>query len=1097
MRSRALALTVVALTMTVLLSPMQEMVSAQSGSGIVISEYRFRGPAGINDEFVEIFNAGSADVNIGGWMLRSSNNNIPPLLLTRATVPAGTVIPAGCFYLFTNSLTGGFSGGVTPDRTFNVQFGDDGGVAITTTSPSVIVDQAGHGSVTNTTPLPYFEGTRLPGLTTNENRSFERLPGGALGHADTNNNAVDFHVITPSTPRNSSTSSCLDTAYLPHQIQGAGAASPFAAGTTVTVRGVVTGRKSDGFFVQTDPSKQDADPNTSEGLFVFTAGAPPASAMVGHLVNVRGAVAELVPASDPGSAPLTSLQAIVAVTDLGVGTMPAAYVLTTTELSDAGALDQLERFEGMRVTAPSLLAVSGTGGTRDEANASSTSDGAFFAVLTDYARTFRGPGVEAGYPVLPCAIGPCNIPLFDGNPERVRVDSDGLEGLPAVDLSTGAVVTDVTGPLDFASRAYTILAESPLTVTGGMLPAGVPAAASDQFTIASFNLDRFYDANDDPGNDVVLTEAAYQTRLAKASQTIRTVMNTPDIIGVQGVENVGVLLALANRVDADAAAAGEAAPQYAPSLFEGVDPDGLDVGFLVKQGGGRVSVVGLEQVGADATYLDPTDGLEHLTHDRPPVVLQALVTGPATSLPQQVTVIVNHLRSLSDVEQPTTAGQSARAKRQAQADFLAGHIQWRQSNAPAEAIVSLGDYNAYQFNDGYVDSVGTVRGNPAPPDQVATEAFDLVSPDLVDLGASLDPSERYSFVSRGNAQTFDHVLVSAGFASQFVSVAHARVNADFPDAWREDATTPARLSDRDPVVTYFTFPPDVDAPVFGDAPDQVAEATGPDGALVNFAVPTAEDNLDPSVEVVCTPASGSAFALGSTGVTCSAHDAAGNESSVAFSVTVVDTTDPLLLLPANATYAMTSPAGRVVNFNVTASDAVTTSPAVSCTPASGSTFPVGETVVTCTATDTAGNVATGSFTITITDTVFGRMAGLGIVKNNSLHVWFAFGVQESPTVGERGWVLLRVSGGGRNERFAAWRVTDVRFSYSGGVDTVVFSGVGYWNGRPGHRFEITATDRGEPGRWLDTFALKVFAPGGAVVESASGPLQDGNVQSFR
>jgi hypothetical protein len=187
----------------------------------------------------------------------------------------------------------------------------------------------------------------------------------------------------------------------------------------------------------------------------------------------------------------------------------------------------------------------------------------------------------------------------------------------------------------------------------------------------------------------------------------------------------------------------------------------------------------------------------------------------------------------------------------------------------------------------------------------------------------------------------------------------------------------------------------------------------------------------------------------------------------------------------------------VVDFNVTASDAVTTSPAVSCTPASGSTFPVGETVVTCTATDTAGNVATGSFTITITDTVFGRMAGLGIVKNNSVHVWFAFGVQESPTVGERGWVLLKVSGGGRNERFAAWRVTDVRFSYSGGVDTVVFSGVGYWNGRPGHRFEITAADRGEPGRWLDTFSLKVFAPGGAVVESASGPLQDGNIQSFR
>ena len=61
-------------------------------------------------------------------------------------------------------------------------------------------------------------------------------------------------------------------------------------------------------------------------------------------------------------------------------------------MSDAGTLDQLERFEGMRVHAASLMAVSGTG-----------ADGAFYAVLTGQARPFREPGVESGYPVLPCA----------------------------------------------------------------------------------------------------------------------------------------------------------------------------------------------------------------------------------------------------------------------------------------------------------------------------------------------------------------------------------------------------------------------------------------------------------------------------------------------------------------------------------------------------------------------------------------------------------------------------------------------------------------------------------------------------------------------
>ena len=58
------------------------------------------------------------------------------------------------------------------------------------------------------------------------------------------------------------------------------------------------------------------------------------------------------------------------------------------------------------------MAVSGTGGFKSEATATSTSDGAFFAVLTGQARPFREPGVESGYPVLPCAIGPVQRPAL-------------------------------------------------------------------------------------------------------------------------------------------------------------------------------------------------------------------------------------------------------------------------------------------------------------------------------------------------------------------------------------------------------------------------------------------------------------------------------------------------------------------------------------------------------------------------------------------------------------------------------------------------------------------------------------------------------------
>ena len=66
------------------MSPMQERVSAQSGTSIVISEFRFRGTNGGNDEFIELFNASMAPVNVSGWMIRASNNNMPPAVARRA-----------------------------------------------------------------------------------------------------------------------------------------------------------------------------------------------------------------------------------------------------------------------------------------------------------------------------------------------------------------------------------------------------------------------------------------------------------------------------------------------------------------------------------------------------------------------------------------------------------------------------------------------------------------------------------------------------------------------------------------------------------------------------------------------------------------------------------------------------------------------------------------------------------------------------------------------------------------------------------------------------------------------------------------------------
>ena len=81
-----------------------------------------------------------------------------------------------------------------------------------------------------------------------------------------------------------------------------------------------------------------------------------------------------------------------------------------------------------------------------------------------------------------------------------------------------------------------------------------------------------------------------------------------------------------------------------------------------------------------------------------------------------------------------------------------------------------------------------------------------------------------------------------------------------------------------------------------------------------------------------------------------------------------DTTAPVLNVPADKVVEATGATGAVVSFTVSATDDVDPSPTVACTPASGSVFPLGSTTVNCTATDTAGNKATGSFAVKVEDT---------------------------------------------------------------------------------------------------------------------------------
>jgi hypothetical protein len=149
------------------------------------------------------------------------------------------------------------------------------------------------------------------------------------------------------------------------------------------------------------------------------------------------------------------------------------------------------------------------------------------------------------------------------------------------------------------------------------------------------------------------------------------------------------------------------------------------------------------------------------------------------------------------------------------------------------------------------------------------------------------------------------------------------------------------------------------------------------GAVYEYnAVPDAgcnvtdDNDTDPTTDPVTDSTGLNSYGLGSETVTCSYTDGGGLEETASATYTIVDTTAPVLDLPANITREATSSAGAEVDFSadVSATDELYGSVDVTCDPPSGGTFALGTTTVDCSATDGSGNTAEGSFDVTVEDT---------------------------------------------------------------------------------------------------------------------------------
>ncbi len=164
---------------------------------------------------------------------------------------------------------------------------------------------------------------------------------------------------------------------------------------------------------------------------------------------------------------------------------------------------------------------------------------------------------------------------------------------------------------------------------------------------------------------------------------------------------------------------------------------------------------------------------------------------------------------------------------------------------------------------------------------------------------------------------------------------------------------------------------DIDAPIFLNCPSNMTVPSGiACDTVVTWFVPSVIDNCSNNVALVANPPLGTAFMTGTTTVTYTATDASGNTSNCSFDITVTDTNAPII---TNCPADMTIAAGITCDTIVTWGEPMITDDcdnnvAVVVSSPSGTTFPIGTTTVTYTATDASGNISICSFDITVTDT---------------------------------------------------------------------------------------------------------------------------------
>ncbi len=522
------------------------------------------------------------------------------------------------------------------------------------------------------------------------------------------------------------------------EIQGDGVSSDFQDSLITSSRNIVTLVTDDRFFIQTPPERSDNDPLTSDGIMVYVGDNPPFQ--VGDLVTVNGQIQEYFDLTEFGPDGLS-----FSLDSTGIE-LPTPFTLDASiPSSEIQLLPDLEKVEGMRVIF-------------NNATSTAPENNDLLSISFASQRPFREPGIK--YP------GISGLPVWDGNPEVIQLNLNWYSG--GASHSTGANVSG-TGVLTFSNGIYQII-PSDLSITGERVLQPVRDKQAMEATIGSLNC-------------FVFTHTApdFQARLFKIANYVIDQLKTPDILAVQEVRDLTTLQALADKIS-------EIRPDihYTAYLELGNQSGSFQInnGFLVQA---TVQDIQISQWAKDEVL-----SLGGLLHDRPPLLLEGTF---ATSTPTPIKVLNLHLRSLGGIE----GGNSnfVRTKRWEQSISVANIIRDLQF----QNLVVVGDYNAFQFSDGYVDVLAQLTGEPSLGAEFPV--IEIIEPPLLtNHSLSVAPEEQYSFVFAGNAQILDHCISTPLEDLSINQLQYARGNADNPNDEVNNTFVPYRASDHDGFVLF-------------------------------------------------------------------------------------------------------------------------------------------------------------------------------------------------------------------------------------------------------------------------------------------------------